>query len=137
MKPTAADVAAMTRACAELLRARLHLARSSSDSIAQLASYEAPASDHRPRELPDDIRRVAYLIPRVAACLPWRTDCLVQALAARRWLASLGHDSRLYIGSRKQGDRFDAHAWLTWQGQIVTGGDITGFARFVRSESAE
>ena len=45
--------------------------------------------------------RVAWAIPRVAARVPWRSDCLVQATAAQRWLASKRLDCELHIGVKK------------------------------------
>ncbi len=76
--------------------------------------------------------RVAWAIPRVAARVPWRSDCLVQATAAQRWLSRKGVPTDLHIGVRK--DRaigFEAHAWLCHNEQIITGGDISGFVPLV------
>ena len=127
--------AALARAVVELLRARLFLARVDAGEVASLAAFDSAAPETSQDQLPRDVERVAYLIPRVAARLPWRTDCLVQALAARRWLASLGHDSLLHLGSRKEGDRLAAHAWLTWRGHVITGGSVDSYAPFVRATS--
>ena len=41
--------------------------------------------------------RVAFAIPRVAARLPWRADCFIQAMAAQRWLQRKGIPSALMI----------------------------------------
>lgn len=74
------------------------------------------------------VSRVAYAIPRVAARVPWRADCLVQALAARRWLGRYGVETRLTLGvPRNKPTDFEAHAWLTAGNHIVTGGDISGY----------
>jgi hypothetical protein len=82
--------------------------------------------------------RVASAIPRMADRVPWRADCLVQASAAQRWLHRKRIPTQLYIVVRK--DRpagFEAHAWLCHGTQIVTGGDILGFASLrARSESS-
>lgn len=76
----------------------------------------------------DLVERVAYAIPRVAVRVPWRADCLVQAIAARRWLASSGIASTIHYGvPRHKAERFEAHAWLTVGERLVTGGDISGF----------
>ena len=74
------------------------------------------------------IERVAGIIPRVAARLPWRADCLVQATAAKRWLNASGIAATIHYGvpRTKQPD-FEAHAWLTAGTHIVTGGDISGY----------
>jgi hypothetical protein len=72
--------------------------------------------------------RVAWAVPRMAARVPWRADCLVQATAAQRWLHREHIPTQLHIGVRK--DRpagFEAHAWLCHGALIVTGGDVSGF----------
>ena len=79
------------------------------------------------------IDRVAFAIPRVAARLPWRSDCLVQALAARRWLTRGGIATSLVLGVEKgEPASFAAHAWLLAGDRIVTGGDIGGFHEMTR-----
>lgn len=74
------------------------------------------------------VERVAFVVPRVASRLPWRADCLVQALAAQRWLGRHGVTTTLTLGvpSDKPAD-FEAHAWLTAGDRIVTGGDVSGY----------
>lgn len=80
---------------------------------------------------------VHYAVPRVAARLPWRADCLVQALAAKRWLGRHDIDSRLVIGARLDGAApLDAHAWLEADDRVVTGGDPAGFSPLARSPGA-
>lgn len=74
------------------------------------------------------IERLAYLLPVIAARVPWRSNCLVQALAARRWLKRVGIVSDLCLGVRKNGQGFQAHAWLKVGDRIVTGGDISSYA---------
>ena len=124
------DLAAVPIAVAELALARLRLARLQSSRLTAEVALEAATSEAA-RQLPVDIARVAYLVPRVAVRLPWRADCLVQALAARHWLVRLGHQTTLSLGSRRSVDgQFQAHAWLTWQGLIVTGGDVSDYAPF-------
>lgn len=102
---------------------------------------------HRPKVLPPgagmtplDVRqsalvgRVAYVIPRVAARLPWRADCLVQALAAERWLAREGVVTTLKLGvSEDKRPDFEAHAWLCAGDRIVTGGDVSHHVPFEKS----
>ena len=74
------------------------------------------------------VERIAFVVPRVAARVPWKSDCLVQALAAQRWLRSARIKSTLSIGVRQQPDAgFEAHAWLSVGTTLVTGGDIAGF----------
>ena len=66
-----------------------------------------------------------FIINRVAARMPWRSDCLVQALAGQRWLARAGIASEIVVGATKdETGAVAAHAWLRSQGRIVLGGDI-------------
>jgi hypothetical protein len=68
---------------------------------------------------------VRVAIARTSHRLPWRADCLVQALAARHWLRRLGVETSLCIGVPvRANDRFEAHAWLMHGDEMVTGGDI-------------
>ncbi len=127
----AADLRAIPVASVELAWARLRLAfLRSSDLGAQVDLGTSPRHASAER-LPAEVARVAFLIPRVAARLPWRADCLVQALAARRWLARLGHQTTLSLGSRRGAEgQFLAHAWLEWEGLVVTGGDVSDYEPF-------
>lgn len=70
------------------------------------------------------IGRVGTAIVRAAARVPWRSDCLVQALAAQSWLAAHGVSSRLHVGVAPAAT-ISPHAWLTCQGEVVVGGDIS------------
>ncbi len=94
------------------------------------SAMSAPAAEPDPLtpEQVAKVDRVAFVIPRVAARLPWRSDCLVQALAAERWLTRNGVATTLTFGvPRDKPADFEAHAWLTAGGRVVTGGDIRGY----------
>ena len=80
------------------------------------------------------IERVAYAVPIMATRVPWRSDCLVQALTARRWLARATILSDVCIGVRKDEQDFEAHAWLKVGERIVTGGDISSYAELPPAE---
>jgi hypothetical protein len=112
------------RAVWELGLARLAIGQKSARDL--LEQPQSPVSLNRADPLLTC--RVAWAVPRVAARLPWRADCLVQAIAARRWLAHGGVATRLSIGTRS--DRtpgFEAHAWLCLDDEVITGGDTSGF----------
>jgi hypothetical protein len=50
-------------------------------------------------------------------------------MAGQRWLAAKGIASQITIGVRQDEDgAFHSHAWLKYGEQIITGGDISGFA---------
>ena len=75
------------------------------------------------------IGEVGFVIPRLAARLPSRSECLVQALAAENWLRRRGVPAQLVVGVRKEGaGPLDAHSWLKAGETVVTGGDISAFA---------
>lgn len=78
------------------------------------------------------VRRVAFAVPRVGARVPWRADCLVQALAAQRWLRQKGIATTLHLGARKETTAdFEAHAWLMHGDTIVTGDNGKDFTTLV------
>lgn len=111
-------------------RARL---RTRQGGLARGSSSDDPQAPWPP--LNDAQRRViersAWAVAVAARYVPWRSDCLVQALAARRWLARHGIESRLVIGVPQQkGPRFEAHAWLLSHGITVTGGDVARYNAF-------
>ena len=91
-----------------------------------------PALDTDQKEL---VHRVAFAIPRVGSRVPWRADCLVQALAARQWLDRFGIANELHVGVRSPaGECLDAHAWLTCGEIVVTGGDVANYVPFTQPE---
>lgn len=118
------------RAIVELAIARVRLERSwSTETLAEPVDG-AQHLDLRQRRL---VERVAFAIPRVAARLPWRADCMVQALAARRWLDRAGIATTISVGVAKDMPAsFEAHAWLTVGETVVTGGDVSRYVRFER-----
>ena len=123
-------IADLARAAFELGLARLRLKSRHARALITAPATETMSLDRRQVAL---IERVAFAIPRVAARLPWRADCLVQALAARRWLGHLGITTTLTLGvPRDKPAEFEAHAWLTAGTRIVTGGDISGYVPLVR-----
>ncbi len=119
------------RAIFELARGRQAFAKSA--PAAFLRENERLATVARPpaSALPGDdllVRQVGYMIPRMARRVPWRADCLVQSLAAQRWLASAGIASVLKIGAeRPDGAGFNAHSWLAYGDMVVTGGEVDGY----------
>ncbi|WP_086617561.1 lasso peptide biosynthesis B2 protein [Erythrobacter tepidarius] len=121
------------RGLLELVRARLVFAR--------LAASEIPARNRAVSKLagqgggtadPAHLARIAYVLPRLSARLPWRSDCLVQAIAAQNWLAAGGLAGEIQIGVERPADRpFGAHAWLVHQGMVITGGEIGRYERLL------
>ena len=120
----------------ELAAANRTLRRTPSGKLA-LLPVEQPQGEPPPFSLWQTalVERVAYVLPRMAARVPWRSDCLVQALAARRWLARAGVASDVCVGVRKDEQGFQAHAWLRVGERIVTGGDISSYAELPAKHS--
>jgi hypothetical protein len=115
----------LARAVWELGHARIALL--AGDPTAWLSSRAGA----KPTNETQAIDRVAFAIPRAAARVPWKATCLVQALAAQRWLAREGVASQSRRGARKTGDEeLDAHAWLEAGGRVVVGGDPMGYQPF-------
>lgn len=115
----------VARAVHHLARARAALGSADLvELVGNTSPDAAPPADPASSGLID---RIAYVLPRVGRRVPWRSDCLVQALAARRWLARHAIPSAIRIGGRTRADRFDAHAWLVAGGMIVTGWDNAEF----------
>lgn len=119
----------------ELIRARL--------IFASLKARDIPERNRRSKEMlapsptlpPATIPRISYILPRLSDRLPWRSDCLIQAVAGQNWLSSLGVPSEIRIGVEKPSDgEFGAHAWLIQGGQVVTGGDISRYIPLLAEE---
>lgn len=127
----------LLRAVHELAIARYRLGSRAPQEL--LLHARAPGSANHPhRSSPDIARlvdRVAYVVPRAAARVPWRADCLVQALAAQRWLGRKRIPTTFHIGlPTESSDEFEAHAWLKHGEIVVTGGDLSGFVPLERDE---
>ena len=121
----------LVRATFELMIARVTLDRSPARSFFQPDPSGTSSLPSMPLSAEQErlVKRVAFAIPCMGARVPWRSDCLIQALAAQRWLARAGIAAPIDIGVRNAG-AFEAHAWLVVGGRIVTGGEISAFTPF-------
>ncbi|MEO0682407.1 MAG: lasso peptide biosynthesis B2 protein [Pseudomonadota bacterium] len=114
-----------------LVRARLvHLRRPAPELLARL---RRPGPADRPRR-PLPLARVSRAIAAWSRRAPWRSDCMIQALAAKMWLDRRGLPTEMRLGAARSGDgALDAHVWILSDGEVVTGGpldrgDWTAFA---------
>jgi hypothetical protein len=117
------------RAMVELGRARRRLHRVPASQIVTSENPEAPS----PTEVQAaTARRIGVAIRRASRYVPWRSDCLVQALAAQAWLKRKGVSTWLRVGVQKiaEAERPYAHAWLLCGNSVVTGGDVSTFSPF-------
>lgn len=76
-------------------------------------------------------------IRRISRRMPFRADCVPQAMAGRWILARRGIATRIVIGTRRasQSQELEFHAWLMAGELVVTGGHaISGFRPFQRHQ---
>ncbi len=83
----------------------------------------APSSQISERRV-GNARYVARRLQRVAAHMPWRTTCLVQAIAGAIMLRRRGIETIIRFGVNRADGGLSAHAWLLVGDTIVLGGEI-------------
>lgn len=118
------------RTITDLLRAsrELAVARWRLGSLAP-ASLAMPIEPEKSAPVgTDDVDRIIWAVRAMGARVPWRSDCLVQALAAQRWLRRQGIGSAIHVGVRSAPPAIDAHAWLTIGDKVVLGGEAGDYA---------
>jgi hypothetical protein len=77
------------------------------------------------------VRRILWAINRTAGPILGDRACLTQALVGQVLLGRRGVDTQLRIGVLKDGDgRFQAHAWLESDGQVLLGGTVSDLRRY-------
>lgn len=125
------------RGLRELVRARLVFAvLNAADIPARNAAARERAIDGATAD-PVVAARISYILPRLSSRLPWRSDCLVQAIAGQNWLAAQGLASEIRIGVRRdESEKFGAHAWLVHDGRIISGGDISSYELLLGADDA-
>lgn len=114
-----------------LLLARIALARFRTGHLGQrnrAAGSQGRVLDHRCAGDVEQAEGIAWIVPRVAGRMPFRSDCLVQAMAAQDLLLSKGLASDVVIGVEGgEAKDFASHAWLVCNDLVVVGGDIGQF----------
>jgi hypothetical protein len=116
----------------ELAIARVYVAVADRSALLRPPVAESPSR----AKVDPRVERVRLAVARASHRLPWRADCLVQAIAARRWLGRLGVETDLRIGVPGQArDPFEAHAWLMHGDEVITGGDIGDYVPLLDSVS--
>src|SRR5690348_10053639 len=105
------DLRLMAVAVTELAIARLRHATTPAATI--IAELRIPPPPRRRRREAPDLTRIAWAIAAAARRAPWRADCLLQAMAARRWLDRYGLPSEFFVGVAKDANAcLISHAWL-------------------------
>lgn len=79
---------------------------------------------------------ISFFIRRMAPLVPWRADCLVQAMACQNWLMARGIPSEIAVGTAKSAEgNFESHAWLVCDGRTILGGDIERYSLLLAPKS--
>ena len=96
-------------------------------AIARIPASRSPRALLTPAECGTAIRRAGR---------PWPgARCLPQAIAGYCLLRRAGLTGTVTVGARKQEEQLDAHAWLEYDGAIITGADVVD--RYVPLVAAE
>jgi len=127
-------------ALVEIALARLKLRHVATGQIPKLnanARQQGRGPEDSARNDEVHVRRIAWIVPRLSKRVPWRADCLVQAIAARRMLLRRGVASRIVLGVETGPETgFGAHAWLAYGETVVTGGEVDRYAVLIGNENA-
>lgn len=67
-------------------------------------------------------RRIAWLVERAAQHCPWPATCLRRSLLLWAFLQRSGVACELRLGFRNPGGKFEAHAWVEWNGAPLNDG---------------
>lgn len=71
------------------------------------------------------IRQVTQAIRVISRYTPWKSTCMVRAVAGLKMLEKRGIESTLYMGvARDQQGQMIAHAWLRSGAQYVSGDEV-------------
>ncbi len=81
----------------------------------------------RPRDRKPEYssRRTGRHVER-AARFVFRGSCLTQALTTQIMLSRRGQPSDLRFGAKKVGEKFEAHAWVEINGEVIIGEPAPG-----------
>lgn len=124
-----AAAALLPEAFWRLLLARIQLLRPFAKTAPRLGvkSMESPeAAGAQELEVARNVTRAIRVMSR---CTPWKSTCMVRAVAGLRMLEKRGIESTLYMGvARDRAGKMVAHAWLRSGEQYVSGDDaMQGF----------
>jgi hypothetical protein len=90
-----------------------------------IEKFSLPA--HLPQSLPTDLQcqtalRTVRAVRSVELHGPTTPNCLERSMVLWWLLRRDGVDGELHIGARKEGSRFEAHAWVELGGQVLNDG---------------
>ena len=131
---TASEWLYVATAVKELLLARTRHATQPAGQI--LSALRQRSGQHLPVDCALsadlDLQKVAWALTVVASRVPWRADCLVQTMAAARWLRRYHIQPEFHLGVMKDPvGNLRAHAWLEYRGVTITGGETQSFTTLI------
>lgn len=118
----------LIKALIALLWARIEFSYKPTDKLFRYLQHNPPSYSSQYSHHKNEIKLISWAVQTAAAYLPWRTDCTVQAIAAKRLLAKRAIASDFYVGVKNdEASPFSAHAWLMCESTYVTGYAATQF----------
>jgi hypothetical protein len=70
---------------------------------------------------------IASIVNGLALRTPWKSTCLVKALAASKMFQKRNLPHSIHFGMKKNDSgKYEAHAWVAVGDRIVIGGDAVG-----------
>ncbi len=104
-----------------LARARLLVRRT---PFPKLAKRFGQLDLETPKDTPNQkAEKIGWAVKTAAKCVPWRSECLEQAVCAKLTLKQKRYPSTMYFGTLRNGLALQAHAWVRC-GNLVVVGDV-------------
>jgi hypothetical protein len=110
-----------TEALWTLALARLAVSVLKFEQVAAMLGHFGQETPKTPVPKPELALAVSWAVQSVAKTVPWRCECLEQALCAKWMLRKRKLPSTLYFGTFYNGHGLEAHAWVRCGLQIITG----------------
>lgn len=108
-----------------LIRARIATMRRAKHYTKLLGTLGATEGNATPENFAE-AREIGHIVEITALGMPFRAVCLQQAIAVRMLLQRRGIPATVYLGMARRdvptdGQNYDAHAWVTTDGQVING----------------
>jgi len=111
---------------------RLRGLRATQGTLACFLSTPNDSDRQSDASIGEDASRTARMVHAAARYGLVRPTCLEKSLALWWFLGRRGIASSVHIGTRKNGNRLEAHAWIEFGGNALdeTGGSLPDYAPF-------
>ena len=123
----------LATASIELLLARIRFLTKSAKTIVDDLRRSQPGSIESAASNAVDPELLSWAIGVAARYVPWRSDCLIQAMAADRWLRRHNIEPDFFLGVTTDDEsRIYAHAWLRYGEITITGPGHEGYVPLIK-----